>query len=49
MTKNEFEEDLQRLIGRARRFDTIPLHELINVLGAELAGLEMAHDEGEEF
>lgn len=49
MPATRFEERLEKLVSQARRSETIPLHELIGVVGTVLAGLEMAHDEGEEW
>lgn len=49
MTLEEFEAKLQDLIGKARDGSTISLVDLIGSIDAEVDGLRMVEQEGEEF
>lgn len=49
MDVEKFEEQLGRLINRARCAEQIPLHQIIDLLNDAQTGLEMAHNEGEEW
>ena len=49
MTENEFRDALIALIDKARAGKAITLDELTGIIDAELTGLNMALDEGEEW
>lgn len=49
MTEEQFTDELQRLITRARLAETIPLVDLVGLIEAETEGLNMAECEGEKW